>query len=610
MTGKQTVSESAGPEFFTLDHPAFMTFRPRMVEKDGAMTPLLDENGKVVMDKTPIYISKEFEGPLKAIMSNTDGKIYSGYMLLKSKAMSSIMFSPLIHNMVIAGRAFAYAGVKLPGLYFTGHVARADPEMMRLAIGHGMVPIGGSNHTMMDVGDIARGIGKEGGWGDPNESWIGLGAKKLGNAVSNGAGDKIKAGVDKAGDFWHGTLLWNRVGDLQAGIFKDAYGKAMAKGADENGAATYAASVANRYAGAVGRENMSEMARKWANVLLFSRSFNMGNIGAVKDVFYGMPAGLKAQLFEGSSPEKSMLVMGMAKRKAFSGLVLDLAATVVLTSLVQDWVKRHKDDPMAKQIGDALFGYGHRAADAWANLKANPTKMGSYDPYHLSSTGHNEPGKEDRVDMGAQPNGRHEYMRLPTGKVIEDTIGWLSHPGDTFAKKMSPTAKSVAEVTMNSKGGFGTPVFDPDENMARKAMDIALHLVKAQVPADTIQTAYDLMKGKATALDKEKLSGNITGLSISQGHPGGPEAAVAAKVEERILASKKYVMEDVKRDLKYGEANKAAERLRAIGMTPKEAWRTIQQLENPRPGITKQAAKKFGNHATEEDRKRMDTVGR
>ncbi len=599
--GKTLVTSTAAPGFFTIDHPAFTTFEPRMGEDAaGKYTALKDDQGDVIMDKKPIYISKDFEGPLKAILTQQDGAIYRGYMLLKSKAMSAIMVSPLTHNMVIAGRAFAYAGLKLPALYFTGHGARLDSNLMTNAISHGMVPISGANHSMVDVGDIARGFGKDGGWGDPNESWIGLGAKAIGNKIVPGMGSGMKRGVDAAGDFWHGTLLWNRIGDLQAGIFKDANNKALAKGLDTNAAATYAASVANRYAGAVGRENMSAIARKMANVVLFSRSFNMGNIGAVKDVFYGMPAGLKAQLMEGSSAASAELGLNMAKRKAFTGLVTDLAATVLITSVTQDWIRRNKEDPMAKQISDSMGGYSERAADMWSNLKEHPGSLGSYDPYRLSSTFHNEPGKTDRVDMGAQDSGRHEYMRLPTGKVVEDTIGWLTHPGDTFVKKMSPMAKATADIAMNNKG-FGIPVWDESGTAGQKAMDIAMHLMQAQLPYDSARTGWDLANGVATPLDKKKLAGNMTGLSVSQGHPAGPEGALAAKVEERVTKSKAYAMEEVKRDLKYGDDEGARNALERVGLTPKEINNVIKNIENPRGSLSKPAQKRFNQHANEEE---------
>ena len=607
LTGKELVSSSVKPNFFTIDHPAFTTFEPRMGEgADGKQAMLLDEHGAPIMDKKPIYISKDFEGPLKAIMSQTDGDVYRGYMLLKSKSMAAIMVSPLTHNMVIAGRAFAYAGLKLPVLYFTGHVARLDHELMVDAISHGMVPISGSNHSMIDVGDIARGLDKIGpiklgAWGNPNESWISLGAQAIGNKIAPGMGNKAKAGIDKAGDFWHGTLLWNRIGDLQAGIFQHARAKALKRGMDANAASTYAAHEANRYAGAIGKENMSAATRKWANVLLFSRSFTMGNLGAVKDIFYGMPAGLRAQLMEHSSAASAEMGLDMAKRKAFSGLVMDLAATILITSITQDWVRRNKNDPIAKQLGDALAGYPKRAGNMLKHIEDHPLQRTSYNPYRLSSTFHNEPGKEDRIDLGAKGSARHEYLRLPTGKVIEDTIGWLLHPVDTAIKKASPLAKGGGQIVFDSKG-YGVPVYNPSGSFIGHAMDAAILMASTNFPMGTARAAYDMAQGKATSLDREKFAGDLTGFSVSQGHPLGPVGALAAKVEEKVKAGKAYQLEPVKRLLKYGDVAGARALLKEAGMTPPEVMHTITRIQNPKAFVPPQVLKKFNQHATQEGR--------
>jgi hypothetical protein len=615
VKGQDLVSTSGGPNFFTLDHPAFQTFRPELRKTaEGKWETVMRDDGTPVMQSQPLFISKEFEGPLRAVMSGQDGPMYRAYMLLKSKAMSAIMYSPLIHNMVIAGRAFAYAGLKLPALYVSGHFARADRDMMDLAIRHGLVPISGANHSMLDVGDIANGIGKEGGWGDPNESWISLGVKALGNKTG-GWGDKAKTGLDKFGDFWHGTLLWDRVGDLQAGIFKDAFQKLQAKGYSDGVAATLAAHYANRYAGAVGREQMSGAARKWMNVLLFSRSFNVGNVGAVKDIFFGLPAGLRAQVETlARDPKEAKDALGAAKRKAFSGLVLDFAAAMIATSIYQDWKKRDQDKAFSEQLAEAGNGYAQRAAEMVEGIKAHPTRAASYDPRQLMSTHNNEPGKEDRIDLGAQPNSaRHEYQRLPTGKVVEDTINWTTKPVDTFMAKMSPMAKSILALMANNKAvgsGFDKPVWDPDGTLTQKAMDVAKHLVAAELPLDQLSTIRDVAAGRGTQLDKDKLLGNFTGLSVSQGHPMGPEGKVAQMVDDRLKTTKAYVLDDIKADVKAGDIDKAIQRLVDAGFTQREAVKAVGRIENPATGVSKSVMKKFYQHANDDELETMDRVSK
>jgi hypothetical protein len=599
-SGTETVNNKGGPDFFTLDHPAFTTFKPRMA--DGKAVK--DEDGGTMMDRQPLFISKDFEGPLKAVMSNKDGAVYSGYMLLKSKAMSAIMASPLTHNMVIYGRALAYSPVKVGTgyLYWKGHMLAKDDSLMREAIGHGLVPIGANKNSMMDITDVARGLGREGSWGDPNESWVSLSLQKLGNAIHEGTGDAVKSKTDALGDFVHHTLLWKQVGAVQIGIYHDMYQYLSAKGMSDKSAGPLAAHFANRYAGAVANENMSEMARKTANVMLFSRSFNMGNLGAMKDTVFGMSAGLKARMLEDVDALEGSRAMGFARRKAVSTLLTEVGMSVLAMSVVQSAVDKLKKDKSWDEISE---GYKRRLSAMFDNVSGHPFNPASYNPYQISPTFDNEPGKKDRVDMGEQPGGRHEYMRLPTGKVVEDMIGWATEFGDTFSKKMSPMAKAMWQDITNDKG-YGTPVKDPDGNFFRHVYDLASHVAEAQLPWDQVKTMYDMTQGKATSLDKDKLEGFATGFSYSQGHPGGPEAAVAAKTEERFSADKKYQMELVKRDLKYGDEESARARMDKIGMTPHEQAQQINRIENPKTGLSRAGNKHFNNRANEEERQQMD----
>lgn len=620
-TGKETVNSTGGPDFFTLDHPAFTTYKYKT------------EDGNTVAERTPLFISKDFEGPLKAVMSAKDGDIYSAYMLMKGKAMTAIMASPLTHNMVIYGRALAYSPLKVGSgyLYWKGHALSKDNALMDKFIRAGMVPIGANKNSMMDITDVARGIGRQGSWGDPNESWVSLSAQKLGNALHTGWGDGAKAGLDAAGDFLHHTLLWKQVGAVQVGIANDARQFYMSKGLSDEAATTLAAHLSNRYAGAVAQENMSEMARKVANVVLFSRSFNIGNLGTIKDMFSGMPEGLKAKLLQDVGEVEGQRAIGMARRKAITTVATDVAIAIGVNSVVQsavnymrqesseDKITRSYLDRLGSMFSHVMSDHVDYAKDAGANLIKHPTTVGSYNPYRLSSTHDNEPGKHDRIDMGEQPGGRHEYMRLPTGKVVEDLIGWVFAGGDTFDKKLSPAARSLLQLKTNDRG-FGVPVLNPENEfkagdtpteliakMGKKLYEVAAHLVESQVPWDTLKNVYDLTQGKATDLDKSKLAGFATGFTFSQGHPQGPEGAVAAQVEDRVQGSRKYLMEQVKRDLKYGEEDAARAKLEAIGLVPREINLIIRRVEDPKSGLSKSARQKFNKHANDDERDLMDS---
>jgi hypothetical protein len=604
-SGEDLVRDGAAEGYITLPHPAFTTYRPRFTKnEEGKTVTVTDDEGNPVMDRVPLYIRKDFEGPLRAVMSTKDSSWYTGYMLLKSKAMSAIMVSPLIHNMVIWGKAIPASPVKMLTfqLYAKGHALARDNALMKEAVDNGMVPIGENHAQSIDVTDIAQNFKPLGDrWGDPNESWFTLSVEKLGNLLHEGAGTSTKAKLDAAGEFLHHTLLWKQIGALQMGIYADAKARYMAKGFGEEAAGIQAAHLANRYGGVVAKENQSEWARKIANVLLFSRSFNFTNLGTIKDSWGAMPTGLKALLSE-KAPSEANRAEWQQRRKAWGVIALDIALGVMATSLMQDLVDSIKKD---KSADDILKGYADRAKDMASNIAAHPLTPNSYNPYRLSSTWRNEPGKKDRVDMGAAVGERHEYMRMPTGKVAEDLIGWTTETLETFERKMAPIPKAVMEASLGHTT-IGMPVADPNGSILKRIGEGVAHVMKAQLPWDDITRVYDWMQGHATELDKKKVMGTVTGFTFSQGHPGGPEAAVNQQASDRFEQSRRYTMQLVKDDLKRGDEDKARERMEEIGMTPREINRAIQQALEPRSGLSKQARQKFERRANDEEREEMD----
>jgi FtsZ-binding cell division protein ZapB len=149
-------------------------------------------------------------------------------------------------------------------------------------------------------------------------------------------------------------------------------------------------------------------------------------------------------------------------------------------------------------------------------------------------------------------------------------------------------------------------VRDPNGSLPKQAWDTAKFLVQQQLPWDSVKGLYDLAKGTATDLDKDKIKGSLTGFTFSQGHPGGPEAAVAAQTNERFEAAKKYVRQQVRDDLKAGEVDAAVEKMQAIGMTAREIRSENQKAEAPKSGLSKQAREKFERRANDLDREEMD----
>lgn len=608
VSGKDIVSDQAQPGFTTINHPAFTSYRPEFKEADGKMVPKTDADGNVLMQRTPMLISSDWAGPLKAVLSTKDGAIYSALMLAKSKAMTAIMISPAAHNMVIFGRALAYDPVAVASLqaYFKGHALAKDADLMNRAIRDGMVPIGANKGSMMDITDVARGLGKEGGWGDPKESWINLSAQKVASIFSDELGTTVKQKLDAFGDFWHHTLLWKQVGALQAYIYNDYSNHLAAAGHPPEVAGPIAANLANRYAGAVASENSSAWVRKALNLTLFSRSFNVGNIGSVHDAAMGMPSGLRALMSQAAGIDAATAGLNAARFKARLGLVTDLGMSMLMTALASTAVAKL----LLNQTSDDIKnGYVRRLQAMAGTIKEHPFDPTSYNPYRLLPSFENEAGKQDRIDLGAQPGGRHEYLRLPTGKVVEDTVGWLLHAPDTFEKKLSPTARALWESVTNDKG-FGVPVEDPDGNTIKHLAQGLQHILAAQVPEDSIKTLWDVSNGVGSPIDKAKLAGVATGFTVSQGNPKGPEEGAFYAQQDRIEAQKKFAMDAVKEDIKYGRDAQAYARLAAIGIPAREIFATIQNIKNPRQGMSRTQARKFIAEATPEDKASMENARR
>ncbi|MDE2105396.1 MAG: hypothetical protein KGL39_49675, partial [Patescibacteria group bacterium] len=158
--GVETVSEDMKPGFFTVDHPAFTEIRPAFtMDEDGKVVPRLDSEGNIIFAKRPIYVSREFEGPLRSVLTKPSGALYNAMMQIKSASVGLIMISPMTHNMVIYGKAFS----SMPGkmitlkLYRDGFQVRKDPQMMDKLISAGMVPI--NQGWMQDILGIAQDVG-------------------------------------------------------------------------------------------------------------------------------------------------------------------------------------------------------------------------------------------------------------------------------------------------------------------------------------------------------------------------------------------------------------------------------------------------------------------
>jgi len=626
-TGDETMTTGSIPQdatqkWFTLDHSAFRKWRPRFEEVDGKLQAVKDADGHAVFEQVPIYVRGDFEGPLRAVLTQKSGPLYGAAMSLKAKTMSLIMNSPLIHNAVEWGRAMP----SMPGkvatfkIYFEGNRARKDVPTMHEAIDAGMVPIGHRFFnqditSIMEAPDLA-----------PGRSWT---AKVLGfvpGLFDEAAGTAVKRAIDKAGDFWHNTLLWDRVADLQAGLYTNFRDEMMAKGVDRQTAARAAAHWANRYAGALPQEAMSDAARKVSNMLLFSRSFTMGNLGALKDVFTGLPKDVLAQIERDAGfregaitgaetpagvPEAVSYAKSMARRKAMAIVTLDIGMMYVGNSLLQNAANVLLND---STLDKEMHGYAERFAAKLQATKEHPLEL--LQPFKfmedLSATATNEPGKQDRIHVGNARDGTAIYARNPVGKIADEFIGFLTGPLDALRRKLGTVARPTWQV-MSNDAGFGRKVYDPDADTPAKYLGnlglIAKHFAAAQFPTGQAGAFSDLVKGegdpKVAAL---QAFGPIGGVTFSKGAPGGAAVGEMYHAKTQHEFAVQAQLPDIRRQIQRGDVAGAQERMTELGIPAGLQRFYVRTTTNPATRLGGRTLKDFYLYSTPEQRERLENA--
>lgn len=627
-TGIDTVAEGAIPagsetQWFTLDHPAFKTWRPKLQDAgDGKWVAVKDAAGNPIFEQVPLYVHGDFEGPLKAVLSHGPvSKIYAGAMDLKGKTMSLIMNSPLIHNAVEWGRALPAMPGKVGSfkIYFEGYRAKNNPALMREAIDAGLVPIG-KRFFNQDVTSIMEAPDLT-----PGRSWTAKILATVPGLFDEAAGVAVKRAIDKAGDFWHNTMLWDRIADLQMGLYSNFRDDMIAKGVDRLTANRVAAHFANRYAGALPQEAMSDAARKMANLLMFSRTFTLGNLGAMKDVLTGLPkdvlaqierdAGLKAGAIDqagraaGPQVEAVQFAKSMARRKAMAVMALDIGLFYVGNSLLQNGLNIIlNDSTVAQEIHD----YARRALSALERVKEHPLTL--LQPLglleSLSATDDNEPKRKDRIMVGFTKDGTAIYARNPAGKIGEEMLGYMTGPLDMMRRKMSTFARPAWQILANDKG-FGRKIYDPDAHTpmqyAQNVGRIAAHIALAQTPEGQINAFADLVRGEGDAkLNALQAFGPVAGFTFSKGAPGGPAAGELYAARSQHQFSVDLALPEIRRQILRGDEQGALDRMTSLGMPPPYQRFIIRTTRNPSLRVSPRALRGFHFYATPEQAERME----
>jgi hypothetical protein len=744
-SGTDLVNEEGGPNFVTFDHPAMKRIKPltdyqpadmgkiaregHQVRADGVYTaggdklasyrikngaveqlaPVLDSEGQPIMQPSPLFVHKDFAGPLRAVFSKEPNAIYRGFMELKSLSMNMIMLSPMTHNAVIWGKAMpsmitamgwkhnlfnlATGGAYT---YVVGRKYRQDHALMHELIEGGLVPMGGrgmnpdlpavvdglepgrsviakvlgwavgkvepvtapvarvaGKATDLVVGNAGRAVAAGGrALGDNFAGRVvaGLGdaVSKTGRVVENMGTDRgMRENVDALGHFWHETLLWDRIGDMQAGMAVQLRNHFMDGGIDQYTATRIATFFANRYAGAIPQEAISAAAHAVMNVTLFSKSFTLTNAGAMKDPFVGLPKEVRAQIRMRAAEVQKALgktdieardaadrlvhqAQSVTRNKATAILLVDFAAMAAVNSIMQAWLagqsgQQFLDDLKArakalkvKILADEedaknspfLEGIGKRLASAGRGLESL---------HALSQTADNPHGKEDRARLGEDEAGNSYYLRLPVGKTVEEMKMYMN-PSNALTllnNKMSPQAKAMVEI-MNNQDFNGRRVRVPSDNAIKQIGAMAGHFLKAQVPFDDAVALKHLMSGdkdqggkvhmfgRDLNMDEAKLLGMATGLSVSKVTGGDVVAEMRYQAREQ-QAKLHDVLPHVREALRRDDEDTAVKLLQDAGQSNGEIRNLLRTLSTP-GRISPQSMRKFQQHADDEGRERLDRM--
>lgn len=554
------------------------------------------------------HVAKEFEGPLKTVLSRRSPTWYSGAQKLKSGVMQAIMFSPFIHLGVELGRTLPVMPGKVLSLKWIkqGSTLRRNLDYMDMAIRDGVAPLGHNGGWSSDPASLA-----DQAFGQSRHAFV-----RALERVHSAATARVRSlAGDTVADILthpHQTLLWDQVFNLQMSIYDTMRSRYIAKGFQPEVAGTMAAHIANRYAGALPPEHLHKYANMASNLLLFSRSFTLGNLGVMKDMFTGAPPHIRSRIEQMAGPDVRDQAQAQMRRKAVSAVALDIGLFYLGVGLVQLGLQALREG-----IDNTYDKWLAESRQAMEDLgKGNPLAIFEFLPQHW-----NEPGKQDRVYAGTDNDSKGIYLNLPPGKVGQEFVGWWSKPGVMLVNKASPLVRPILEEAFGHDS-LGRDLFPPNPQTAGDYARIAglavKHVVEGWGPTATIEGAWDLAKegyqhvtGQPSkggaSLSALKILGPTTGLAqVSSGFPGGPAGGVIHALSDRQRYEWQKALPGIRDQIKSGDTDGAQEAMTNLKMPPSLQRYYIQQTINPGP--SKGASRQFEQTASPEDRARRDLV--
>ena len=534
-----------------------------------------------------IHVAKEFEGPLKAVLTKPSPTWYRAAQGLKGGVMTSIMFSPFIHLAVELGRSLPVMPLKVLTLQALrdGSRLRRDLGYMDQATTDGLAPLGQGWHVdPVSIADQANVEGRNG---------FVRALTGMRDAVANGAKTIGGQFLHDVVQHPHQALLWDQVFNLQVGIYDTMRQRYIDKGFAPEVAGTMAAHIANRYAGALPPEHLGRAANMAANLLLFSRSFTLGNLGVMKDMLSGAPSHIRSRIEQMAGPDVAKSAQSAMRNKAIAAFTMDIGLFYLANGVLQAGLQVLRQTPTLGLPAAAQQTYQDwidKAGSAVSGMADNPLSIFGVLPQHW-----NEPGKQDRVYAGTDSQGRAIYLRLPPGKVGEEFVGWFSRPGTMIENKLSPLVRPIIE-SIFGKDTLGRDIYKPNPETLgdhlRIAGAVVKHIGEGLGPTAFIQGLSEMMHqhilGEKTQADPYvsamKILGPLTGAAqISQGFPGGQAAGEMHAQTEREKYDLQKALPDIRDKIRKGDVDGAIADMRELRVPPGLMRYYIRQTMHPGP---------------------------
>lgn len=632
-SGTPTVAVGYKPDnsWFTIaGNPAFTKWEPMLIKDDaGKWSVRLDEAGRPIFEPKPIYMPGEFRGPMMAILDSGPGKAipgamsaYQGMMAIKGKAMTAILNSPLIHNQVVWGKVAEAAGGREWmgfGLYFRGNrIVNGATGRAQELIERGLNPMG-PRGSIQDITGMMEEPTLQ-----PGRSLTSKILAFFPGLYDEGAELAVKRAIDNAGDFWHNTLLWDRVRDVQFGLADHLSDHIVAKGVDRLTADRIATHFSNIIVGSIPREAMSQGAAAIANMGLFSRSFTLGNLATFKQAAVGLPKPILAQIERDffdfqkdpttgtwAAPPSSLekvrgIATSLARKKALATIAFSAAISYVGTALFQ-----HATNIIVRDatVDDELKGYARRYQSLMRDASEDPWELHRAIA-RLAPTYDNEPRKQERVYLGDQADGTATYMRLPAGKFGEEMVGWPTMPMQMLRQKLSPMAGFLLDIVENDDG-TGRKIYDEKAPGLRgdavTAFAVAKHLVMKHLPENQIMAGIDLLRGDGDqGVNTARVVGPALGFTVSPGAPGGMARGEVLEVKAEQQARFNLAWPDIRKQIRRGDEEGARGAMMDIGIGMRDQASLIRAAKNPNSTLKGRTLQNFMRQATPEQRDRFD----